>query len=77
MTKLDSGVTILTENSPFPYHTDIGLLGNFGTRNETNATAGSMKMLRNLLHMGGDEKAILENYEVNHFNGGGLDMTFD
>ncbi|KAL4450306.1 hypothetical protein ABPG74_009012 [Tetrahymena malaccensis] len=77
VTTLDCGVKVLTEDSAFPFHTDINIVGNFGTRNETQKTGGAMKMLNHLLFMSGDNQSILQNFELNQLNGGGINMHFD
>ena len=41
ITNLDNGIKIITENSPFPSYTDIGILGNIGIRNEKSNTSGA------------------------------------
>ncbi|EGR32914.1 peptidase m16 inactive domain protein [Ichthyophthirius multifiliis] len=74
LTKLDNGIQILTENGGFPFHSDIGLLVQVGTRNEETQTGGAIKMLNHLHFM---SENALENYELNQQNGGGLVMSSD
>lgn len=42
MTKLENGVTVVSESSPIPDKINMGILINLGTRDETMKTSGAL-----------------------------------
>ena len=71
--KLDNGVTIITESSKFPSGINIGLLYNIGSRNENLKELGTLQAIKNS-YLSPNEQ---ENYIRLQLMGGKLQMDFD
>lgn len=75
-TKLQNGVTILTESIVFPNVIDLGILLNVGVRDETFDTSGSLFALKSTYH-----QTILDvdkkKSKILHTAGGELEMEYD
>jgi len=76
-TKLKNGITVVTENAPFPSVVDIGILLDVGTRDETKETSGALLSIKNTYF-----KTVLNtneavNYGMVQMSGGDFFMDYD
>lgn len=77
VTKLQNGVTVLTESTTVPSTVQMGILINVGTRDETPETSGSLLSIKNTYL-----KTVLNtnetiNYGVTQMSGGSFEMDYD
>lgn len=77
MTRLENGVTIVTENSPLADKINMGLLINLGSRDETSKTSGAIHSIQTCYYKSFANTNETINYGMVQMSGGDFKMNFN
>jgi processing peptidase subunit beta len=77
VTKLSSGVRVLTESVSIPSSVHIGVFIDVGSRDETNETSGSMLSLKNTYLKTAINTSETVNYGITQMSGGEFEMDYN
>lgn len=77
VTKLSSGVRVLTESVSIPSSVHIGVFVDVGSRDETSETSGSMLSLKNTYLKTAINTSETVNYGITQMSGGEFEMDYN
>lgn len=70
MTKLSNGIRVLTESVSVPSTVHVGILVDYGTRDETAETSGALLSLKNTYLKTAINTSETVNYGITQMSGG-------
>lgn len=77
MSKLENGVTVVTETSPLADKINMGVLINLGTRDETAKTSGALHSIQTCYYKSFANTNETINYGMVQMSGGHFKMNFN
>ncbi|EGR30646.1 processing peptidase, putative [Ichthyophthirius multifiliis] len=76
-TKLQNGITVVTEQQTFPSQVDVGILLDVGTRDENTETSGALLSIKNTYLKTCLNTNETVNYGIVQQSGGSFEMEYD